>query len=201
MKKTSKSKARNDDLHGNVPDFSPTALLLVDVINDLNFPGNAELLEAASELANNIARLKARCRKAGIPAIYVNDNRDKWRSDFRHVLKHCLLRSSPGRAFVRKLAPLSDDYIILKPKHSAFYASPLEAILKYLGARKIILVGLTTNACILGTAIELYVRDYEIVVPSDCVRALTRTDHQKALEQMRKSFGVHLATSDELKID
>jgi len=74
-----------DDLHGNVPDNRATVLMLVDVINDLDFPRNEGLVWKAASLARTIAMLKARCRKARVPAIYVNDNRDRWRPDFRRV--------------------------------------------------------------------------------------------------------------------
>ena len=79
---------RNADLHGNVPDRCEVALVLLDVLNDLDFPGATPLVRAAPKLAKNIAALKQRCREAGIPAIYVNDNRNKWRSDSTSVVAH-----------------------------------------------------------------------------------------------------------------
>ena len=78
------------DLHGNVPDVARLALLLVDVINDLSFPGNAQLIRQAAKLGSEILELKQRCRRAGIPAIYINDNSGKWRSDIRSVVAHSL---------------------------------------------------------------------------------------------------------------
>ncbi len=192
--------SKNDDLHGNVPDTSATVLLLVDVVNDLAFPGGDKLLRAAPALAKHIASLKSRCQRAGIPAIYVNDNRNRWRSDFPAVLRYCLRRASPGRKFVEQLVPRQSDYVVLKPKHSAFFATPLEALLSYLHAKRIVLAGLTTNACILSTAVELYVRDFEIIVPSDCVSALNQRDHRNALELMKTSFGVKTTTGSKLKL-
>ena len=75
--------AKNEDLHGNVPDESAVALLLIDVINDLEFEGGQDLLKHALPMAEKIAALKRRARRAGVPAIYVNDNFGKWKSDFR----------------------------------------------------------------------------------------------------------------------
>src|SRR3982074_946768 len=143
---------KNRNLHGNVPDMCPAALLLVDVINDLDFPRNSHLLKVAPRLRKNIAPLKLRCKKVGIPSIYANDNRDRWRSDFSAVLSHCMKPGAPGREFVKRLLPDETDYLVLKPKHSAFYATPLDTLLSYLGVKTIILVGLTTNACVLMTA-------------------------------------------------
>jgi nicotinamidase-related amidase len=86
------------DLHGNAPDQSPVALLLVDVINDLDFPANEKLVRDSEKLAERIALLKQRCKQAGIPAIYINDNHGKWRSEFSAVAQHCLRAHAPGRA-------------------------------------------------------------------------------------------------------
>ena len=182
---------RNSDLHGNVPDHHPVALLLVDVLNDFDFPDAANLLKKAPKLAQNISSLKRRCRKVGIPAIYVNDNRGKWRSDASGLIQHCLSGDAPGRAFVEPLVPQPDDYIVLKPKHSAFYATPLDALLSYLGASTIIVAGLTTDACILTTACEIHIRDLNLYVPSDCVAASDQKLHTMSIELMRRSFDAH----------
>jgi isochorismate hydrolase len=123
-----RSIQKNQDLHGNAPDSCPVILLLLDVMNDLDFPGNSRLVKTAAKLGASIARLKKRCQASGIPSIYVNDNRDKWRSDFSGVLSHCLRPESPGRPLVSQLVPKADDYIVLKPKHSAFYATPLDTL-------------------------------------------------------------------------
>jgi nicotinamidase-related amidase len=180
------------DLHGNAPDRSAAALVLIDVINDLNFPGNEHLVGRSRDLAEAIGKLKERCTRAGIPSIYVNDNRGKWRSDFRTVLEHCLCRGTPGAPMVRKLQPTDDDYIVLKPKHSALYATPLETLLEYIGARSIIVTGVTTNACVMVTVSELYVRDFRLFVPSDCVAALSEEEQRRSLELMKNNFGAEI---------
>src|SRR5436190_23716593 len=82
--------AQNLNLHGNVPNHCSAALLLVDVLNDLDFPGSKPLVTMARTLGKNIAALKLRCRQAGVPSIYVNDNSGQWRSDSRLVIDNCL---------------------------------------------------------------------------------------------------------------
>ena len=192
------SKNKNDDLHGNAPDHSSAALLLIDVINDLDFPQNEELVRNSVALADRIAELKQRCQRAGIPAIYINDNRGRWRSDVCEILKHCLNKNSPGRAMVERLVPAAEDYIILKPKHSSFYATPLDTLLEYIGVKTVILAGITTNACVLITAADVYVRDLQLFVPSDCVAALTSNDQRKSLELMARNFSADTRPSSEL---
>src|SRR5438067_7296321 len=85
-----KSPAKNHDLHGNAPESCPVALLLIDVINDLDFEGGEKVLKQALPSAKTLAAFAKRARSAGIPVIYVNDNFGKWRSDFRKTVEHCL---------------------------------------------------------------------------------------------------------------
>ena len=95
--------AKNPDLHGSVPDKSDTALLVIDVINDLDFPEANPLLRYARPMARKILRLKKRAKKAGVPVIYVNDNFGRWRSDFRKLISHCCAADTPGRPIVELL--------------------------------------------------------------------------------------------------
>ena len=106
-----------------------TALLLIDVINDLAFDGSGPLVEQAEPMASRLAVLKRRATAAGVPAIYVNDNFGQWRSDFRRTVAHCTARSSPGRVVSRRLRPTKRDYFVLKPKHSGFYDTTLDTLL------------------------------------------------------------------------
>ena len=102
---------------------SGTALLLIDVINDLAFDGSQGLVAQAEPMAARLAAFKRRTAAAGVPTIYINDNFGQWRSDFRRTVAHCTARSSPGRLVSRRLRPTSRDYFVLKPKHSGFYDS------------------------------------------------------------------------------
>ena len=175
---------RNSDLHGNAPDKSAVALLLIDVINDLEFPGADQLLPFALPMARQIAELKTRARREGIPVIYVNDNFGRWRSNFSAQVEHCLHDGVRGQALVELLRPHDDDYFVLKPKHSGFFSTTLETLLRYLEVKTVVLTGLVTNICVLFTANDAYLRDFAIVVPSDCAASNTDEDHRYALEQI-----------------
>src|SRR5690242_17577909 len=61
--------AKNADLHGNVPDTADIALLLIDMINDLEFEGSEELLRYLPPVAEHIAALKRRAKQAGVPVV------------------------------------------------------------------------------------------------------------------------------------
>ena len=192
---------QNQDLHGNVPDKSHTALLIIDVLNDLEFEGGEELLPAAIPMARALAALKRRAKVAGIPCVYVNDNFGRWRSDFRQQLSHCLEDDVRGRPVVEQLVPDEDDYFVLKPKHSGFYHTTLPLLIEYLGVRKVIITGIATDNCVLFTASDAYMRDLGIVVPEDCVAAIDRTRHAAALEQMRTTLKADTTASPRLDLD
>lgn len=161
------------------------ALLLIDVINDLDFPGSAELVRQAVPMARRLRTLKARARRSGIPAIYINDNFGKWRSDFRTLVAHCVKDNVPGREVARLLKPKRDDYFVLKPKHSAFYLTTLDLLLESLKVRTVILTGIAGNNCVLFSANDAYMRDFKLVVPADCIASNTADESEYALKQMR----------------
>jgi nicotinamidase-related amidase len=192
--------ARNPDLHGSAPDKCETALLLIDVINDLEFPEAEQMLDDAVKMAKNIRRLKRRARKAGVPVIYVNDNFGKWQSDFHRTVQHCSSNKVRGREVVRILKPMKDDYFVLKPKHSGFFSTTLETLLRYVDAKTLILTGIAGNFCVLFTANDAYMRDYELLIPEDCCVSNTPRENEEALGLMRKFLKADTRPSDEIKL-
>jgi|ERR1044071_211518 nicotinamidase-related amidase len=191
---------RNQDLHGSAPDKCATALLLIDVINPLAFPEARQLSRFVPAMARKISRLKQRAQKAGVPVIYVNDNFGRWRSDFRHQVEYCLRKNSRGAEMVKLLRPVESDYFVLKPKHSGFFATTLETLLRYLGARRLILTGIAGNFCVLFTANDAYMRDYEIVVPPDCVISNTLKENRQALQLMHQFLKADLRVSSRIAL-
>jgi nicotinamidase-related amidase len=191
---------KTSDLHGNVPDHSPVALLLIDVINDLDFEGNRSLLRQVPAMTEAIATLKKRAQRLGIPTIYVNDNFGKWKSDFRQQVQHCLRDEVPGRELVRKLAPAADDYFVLKPKHSGFFSTALDSVLRYLNARTLILTGIAGDRCVLFTANDAYLRDLRLFVPRDCVISNLPQQNREALRLMERVLSADTRPARQLNL-
>ena len=191
----------NPDLHGNAPDKSSVALILIDVINALDFDRGEQLLEYALPMARNIAALKRRAKEAGIPVVYSNDNFGRWQSDLNQVLDHVLHDGVPGRPLAEILHPEKDDYFVLKPKHSGFFSTQLDILLDYLGARTLILTGVQANICVLFTANDAYMRDYTLVVPSDCVASSDPPEAEHALQQMQVVLKAQVTPSSELDLE
>ena len=190
---------RNRDLHGNAPDSGPDALLLIDVINDLEFDGGQKLFKPALAAARRAAALAARARKHGVPVIYANDNFGRWRSDFREVVAHCLEEDVRGRPIAELLEPQPEDYFVLKPKHSAFFATTLETLLKYLQTKRLIMAGYATDFCVLLTAADAYLRDFEVSVPRDCSAAESAAENRKAFDYMKRVFRADTTSSAKVK--
>ncbi|MEY2495316.1 MAG: hypothetical protein QOJ45_1808 [Verrucomicrobiota bacterium] len=192
--------ARNADLHGSAPDKSEIALLLIDVINDLNFPEANQLLRSARPMARKLLRLKERAKKAGVPVIYVNDNFGRWQSDFRRQVQHCLRENSRGHEIVSLLKPEEDDYFVLKPKHSGFFSTTLDTLLRYLGSQTLIITGIAGNFCVLFTANDAYMRDYDLVIPSDCTASNSAEENREALRLMRKFLKADTRPSAKIRL-
>jgi nicotinamidase-related amidase len=193
-------KARSDRGHRAVTiPASGTALLLIDVINDLAFEGSSALVAQAEPMASRLAALKRRAAVAGVPTLYINDNFGKWRSDFRQTVEHCTSRSSPGRMVSRRLRPTARDYFVLKPKHSGFFDTTLDTLLEALRVRRVILTGIAGNICVLFTANDAYMRDLKIFAPRDCIVSNTAAENDHALRQIENVLKGNVTESTRVK--
>lgn len=178
----------------------PTALLLIDVINDLEFPEGSGLFRTALPAAKQIVLLKRRARQLGLPIIYLNDNFGRCRSDMSGLVKHCLTGRVRGKPIVRLLKPTRSDYFVLKPKHSGFFATALEVLLDYLRVKRLILTGFAANICVLFTATDAYIRGYKVIVPSDCCASNTAMENEQALLHMSSVLNADIRRSDQLDL-
>ncbi|HEY0111368.1 MAG TPA: isochorismatase family cysteine hydrolase, partial [Fibrella sp.] len=191
---------KSEDLHGNAPDSSPVALLIIDMINDLEFPEGPDFLEPTLAAANQIATLKQRAKAAGIPVVYVNDNFGKWRSNIDDLLNHCLTDNVRGKPVVERIRPDPEDYVVLKPKHSIFYATTLETLLTYLEVNTLIMTGISADVCIQFSAIDAYVRDLKLIVPPDCIASGSAQNTQEAIAYMQRVLSADITPSAEIDL-
>ncbi|MCK8494245.1 cysteine hydrolase [Spirosoma sp. RP8] len=190
----------NDDLHGNAPDSAPVALLIIDMINDLEFPGGENVLEPAEKAAEKIAHLKKQAKELKIPVIYANDNFGKWRSDFNELIDHCLNDGVRGQRLVELLKPDREDYIVLKPKHSIFFATTLDALLTYLHVEQLVIMGISADVCVQFSANDAYMRDFGLYVPADCVASQSAENTKQAVDYMARVLRADTTPSDKLDL-
>ena len=106
------------------------------------------------------------------------------------------LSEGKGEGLIEQLHPDEDDYFVLKPKHSGFFSSTLETLLRYLGARRLIITGIAGNFCVLFTANDAYMRDFELIVPSDCTISNSKAENKNALGLMSRYLKADTRPSD-----
>lgn len=64
--------------------------------------------------------------------------------------------------------------------------------------KTVILTGMATNICVLFTANDAYMRDYHLIVPSDCVASQTDEDNRYALQQIQTILKADISPSSEI---
>ncbi len=163
---------------------SRAALLLVDVIHPFAFEGAEQLLRQALKTVEPIRRLREAFDVADWPVVYCNDNFGKWRSDARAIVEACCAPRAHGARFVRELQPRREDYFILKPKHSAFVATPLQLLLEWAHVRRIYVAGLAGDNCVHATAVDAHTHDFEVTVVADATASETAARNRRALTQL-----------------
>ena len=173
-----------------------SALLIIDMINDLEFEGGEALLEQAMPVASAIARLRDWYRERCLPVIYANDNFGRWHADFAKVIEHCRRVGSRGAALSDGLLPGVEDYYILKPRHSAFYETPLSTLLEKLDVQALALVGIAGDDCVLRTALDAQMRGFPVWVPADGIASQTALRNQRALACVTEVAGADIARID-----
>jgi nicotinamidase-related amidase len=175
-----------------------TAVLLIDVLNPFDFPGGEAFARRARRTASTIARLANRARLAQIPVIYVNDNLGRWRSDMDSLLAFCSDR--PGAPIVNALRPHDDDHLVLKSTLSGFFQTPLETMLRSGGVTTLVLAGFATDNCVLFTAADAYMRDFKVILATDCLAAQSTKEHRAALTRMKALLKAAAVASKDVRL-
>ncbi|HXR57210.1 MAG TPA: isochorismatase family cysteine hydrolase [Casimicrobiaceae bacterium] len=163
-----------------------TALLLIDFMNPLDFDGAQSLAPRALRAASRAAQLKRRMRARRSPVIYANDNFGRWEADFDAVVADCERRGGASAAMAKLLAPSDEDRSVLKPRHSAFFGTPLDFLLDELDVGSLVLTGLAADSCIMFTAHDAYLRKYALWIPADCVASEKDAWRRDALAYMAR---------------
>ena len=176
-----------------------TALVILDMISEMDFAGASTMLRDVEIAARTILKLRDAADEARLPVIYVNDNFGEWHSE-RYRLVERALASKGGHTFVARLAPRDGDYFIIKPQFSGFYATNLPVLLPKLGVDRLVLTGMAADICVLFTAADAHMRDYQLWIPEDAVAAESAERRRWALEIMKQSMGAETRATTRLKL-
>jgi len=160
-----------------------TALVVVDMLNTYDHEDAETLTRSVREVLPNIEQLIDRAREADdVEVVYVNDLYGHWNAGRAELLERVM--GGEHRDLVEPIAPAEDALFIVKARHSIFYETPLEYMLRQQGVEKLVLVGQVTEQCILYSALDAYIRHMEVVVPRDAVAHIHSELADAALKMM-----------------
>ena len=148
-------------------------LLVVDVFDDFGHDDAEALLASFRERGAAMARAIALAREAGVPVIYVNDDRDRWDSDAPALA--CEAADGPGGEVIRELLPQQGDHVLLKHRYSAFDHTALELLLEAKSAERVVILGAATEGCVVQTALDVREHGLKATILAD---ACATTDEE-----------------------
>lgn len=174
------------------------AVLIVDMLNDFCKEGGAMVLGEGMEAVAPTQRLIAAARAKGLPIIYINDchRAGKYDREFEKRAPHCI-EGTWGAEVIEELAPQEEDYCIPKRRFSGFYQTDLDLVLRELGVKTVIATGVVTNICVRSTCHDAFFLGYNVIVPSDCVRATGPREQESTLWDIETHFGT-VTVADEI---
>lgn len=174
-------------------------LLLIDLINDWHMKDGEALLKNTMKVLPRIVALKRRAARARIPIIYVNDNFGRWRSNFAQVIEHAERKGSRAAQIAQQLAPAPDNYFVLKPRHSAFYATPLSLLLEELAIKELVLAGVAGDQCVLATAGDALLRKFKVRVPADLTICKSTARQKAVVRHFRDVMDIPIGDSSRIR--
>ena len=169
--------------------MSRTALIVIDMINAYDFP-DAEKLIPSAERAVPVIRKLIDQAGSDVPVIYVNDNFGHWRSNRDELIEEAC--ASDHADLVRPITPGEDALFVVKARHSIFYQTPLEYLLNQEDVGSLILTGQVTEQCILYSALDAYIRHFDVRVPPDAVAHIHQNLAEAALTMMERNMSADL---------
>jgi nicotinamidase-related amidase len=176
--------------------MSDTAVLVVDMINTYRHPDADKLVRDVETVIDPLARLISHVRgREEVDLIYVNDNYGDFGARHDDLVRSALAGERPD--LVKPIVPEEGCRFLVKVRHSAFYSTSLEYLLGQLETRTVVLTGQVTEQCILYTALDAYVRHFDLVVPSDAVAAIDVALGEAALKMMEQNMHAKVMSTAE----
>jgi nicotinamidase-related amidase len=173
-----------------------TALLVIDMLNAYEHADADKLAHSAADAVPAIARLIDGARDRDLLVVYVNDNYGDWNSSAEELAEQALGGRHPE--LVEPVLPVGESPFVIKARHTVFYATPLEYLLETQGIGRLILTGQATEQCILYSALDAYVRHFDVTVPRDAVAHIHEHLAEAALEMMETNMSAEITTAERL---
>jgi nicotinamidase-related amidase len=174
-----------------------TALLIIDMLNAYDHEDAEPLAESVREKLPGVVRLRDGARDAAgdLLTVYVNDNYDRWELGREDLVERALDGRHPD--LVEPIAPREPVPFVAKGRHSIFYQTAIDHLLRTSDVQRVVMCGQVTEQCILYSALDAYIRGYDIVVPPDAVAHIDPDLAQAALRMMETNMHVELVGATE----
>jgi nicotinamidase-related amidase len=176
---------------------SKPALIIVDLINSFSFKHGCILAEKTEKMIQNINLLRKQFIERELPIIYVNDYYKIKNPTADKLIKHCLNPLSYN--VIKEIKPNEKEFFVFKPNYSGFYKTILDNLLKELKITLLIIIGVAGNRCVLFTANDAFMRDYNLIIPSDAISSVSDYDEKIAMYMMKDILNAKVILSQEIE--
>ena len=170
-------------------------LIVVDMLNPYEHDDAEPLKASVRRMLGDLCALIASAREEGLRIVYFNDNHGVWTAGPKGIAQHALAGASPD--LVEPVLPPEEAPFIVKARHSIFYQTLLEYLLRREEINRLVLAGQVTEQCILYSALDAYVRHFEVVVPTAAVAHIDEQLAQAAIRMMQTNLHAQLAANPE----
>jgi nicotinamidase-related amidase len=176
-----------------------TALLVIDMLNPYQHDDADKLAASVREVLPNVVALRDRAQAAdGVLLGYVNDNYEHWHETRGELVRNALAGEHPD--LIEPILPPDDVPFLPKGRHSVFYQTPLDHLLQVEGVKRLVLCGQVTEQCVFYSALDAYLRGYEVVLPTDAVAHIEPEFAEAALGMAHKNLHAELAPAGEVDL-
>ena len=160
------------------------------MLDDFDHEDAEPLLESFRSRGAAMARALNQAREAGVPVIYVNDDRDRWDSDAPALTREAA--NGPGGDVVRQIAPRPGDRVLLKHRYSAFDHTALDLLLGAESTERVLVMGAATEGCVVQTALDAREHGLKATILADACATTDVELEATALRYAEDVGGIHV---------
>ena len=173
-----------------------TALIVIDMLNRYEHDDAEQLLESVRAILPALVRVLEMARQAKVLTVYVNDNHGDWTAGRARLSDWAL--EGPDPSVIEPILPPDNTPFLIKARHSAFYQTQLEYLLRQQNIDRLVLCGQVTEQCILYSALDAYVRHFKVGIACDAVAHIHDDLAQAALRMMQRNMRAELINKSKM---